>query len=471
MSKLFYRFRKTQSIFKYQELETQTIYFASTEELNDPVEGFTNLVFKGDKIVWRNLFQHYLLCLESMYQTYLVCGEEHTKYSADLIPVFRSIEDIETPKYKELFEKIYLEIFEIFGELLDKIATRTTYVSKEELTQYLYPLNIIALEIIQKHYELEGLIPKRDTSVDLQSINIQGITKSIDAIEALIQKHGKEKMDKFLNLSVQFYKELNFIQNINFKETPNKLFLLNFTQNYLKAIEKLTYPKTYVASFTGEKAINNSSVWGHYGDGHQGVCLIFDANENDILPFSNAKIGLNSNGIVLGKIDLSFRKIAYNRGYPEIDFFRSLGRLTSTKLYSTWYTDDEKNVSGIYKEIFDDTDKWRQEYWDKFAENSLIKTKDWKYEKECRLLLNGGMDGEIDKKYRLLKYDFLNLKGLIFGINTSVGDKMKIFEIIKNKCIESQRNSFEFYEAYYCNFNKNVQFKKIDFNFRQENEK
>lgn len=40
MSKLFYRFRKTQNIFDFKELENQEIYFASNEELNDPMEGF-----------------------------------------------------------------------------------------------------------------------------------------------------------------------------------------------------------------------------------------------------------------------------------------------------------------------------------------------------------------------------------------------------------------------------------------------
>lgn len=31
------------------ELEKQEIYFASPSELSDPMEGFSNIVFKGDK--------------------------------------------------------------------------------------------------------------------------------------------------------------------------------------------------------------------------------------------------------------------------------------------------------------------------------------------------------------------------------------------------------------------------------------
>ncbi|TLD87247.1 hypothetical protein [Helicobacter sp. MIT 05-5294] len=54
--KMFYRLRSLKSIFEYKELENQEIYFAPLDELSDPMEGFRNLVFKGDKIVWKNLF-------------------------------------------------------------------------------------------------------------------------------------------------------------------------------------------------------------------------------------------------------------------------------------------------------------------------------------------------------------------------------------------------------------------------------
>ena len=461
MSKLFYRFRKTQNIFDFKELENQEIYFASNEELNDPMEGFKNLVFNGDKIVWRNLFKHYLLCFEFMYQTYLICGESHAKFEIDLIPIFRNSDDIETLKYKELFKKIYLETFEIYGQIIDKIATRTTPILKEELFKYLYPFHMIALEIIQRNYESEGLIPKRENALDIQNFIEQDNIKLIDVVEAMIQEHGQEKMDKFLRATSFFYEEFNFVQSINLKHTPNKLFLLNFPQNYLRAIEKLTYPKNYVACFTGEDAINNSSVWGHYGDNHKGICLMFKPNEKESLPFSNAKIGYGGNGVILGKISLSFDKIIYGEAYPEIDFFRSLGRLPIPKLNATWYKDDDKKLSDIHSEVFTDEEKWRNGYWNKYSQNNLIKTKDWAYEDEYRLILNSGIDGEIDKEYRILKYDFQNMRGLIFGINTTDEDKVKIFEIIQKKCAEYKRKDFEFYQAYYCNTNKNIQFKKF----------
>ena len=53
-----YRFRSMEYLLgdKYQELERKTIYFASPDQLNDPMEGFRDIVWSGDKIVWTNFF-------------------------------------------------------------------------------------------------------------------------------------------------------------------------------------------------------------------------------------------------------------------------------------------------------------------------------------------------------------------------------------------------------------------------------
>ena len=51
-----YRFRSMEYLLgdKYQELERKTIYFASPDQLNDPMEGFRDIMWSGDKIVWTN---------------------------------------------------------------------------------------------------------------------------------------------------------------------------------------------------------------------------------------------------------------------------------------------------------------------------------------------------------------------------------------------------------------------------------
>ena len=91
----------------------------------------------------------------------------------------------------------------------------------------------------------------------------------------------------------------------------------------------------------------------------------------------------------------------------------------------------------------------------------MIKTKDREYEKEYRLILSGLLDDEIKKENRILQYDYKHLKGLIFGIKTPLEDKLKIINIIANKSKIHNRSNFEFYQAYYCHKNKNIQHKKL----------
>ena len=61
----FYRFRSMEKLLgpSFQELGRQTIFFSGPEDLNDPMEGFQDLVWSGDHIVWSNLLKNYVHCL------------------------------------------------------------------------------------------------------------------------------------------------------------------------------------------------------------------------------------------------------------------------------------------------------------------------------------------------------------------------------------------------------------------------
>lgn len=196
---------------------------------------------------------------------------------------------------------------------------------------------------------------------------------------------------------------------------------------------------------------HNSSIWGHYGDNHKGVCLIFESDENNKISFDK-----NTNGLEL-------KEIEYKNEFIEIDFFKYLGALPQGKLINTWYKNEKNEISDISYELLNNQDKWRKSLWKNFYKVVLSKTKDWEYEKEYRLILSSILNPEIDKKDRIYKYDFNNLKGLIFGIKTPIEEKLKIIKIIEAKCTESNRDNFEFYQAYYCHINKNIQHRRMSF--------
>jgi hypothetical protein len=80
-----------------------------------------------------------------------------------------------------------------------------------------------------------------------------------------------------------------------------------------------------------------------------------------------------------------------------------------------------------------------ERYWATFLKSQTTKIDDWAYEDEYRLVLNSLITDYSDASRRKLKYNFGDLKGIIFGINTSDDDKAAILRIIKQKCQEMNR--------------------------------
>lgn len=147
--KMFYRLRSLKSIFEYKELENQEIYFASIDELNDPMEGFRNVVFKGDRVVWRNLLRHYLVCFNC---AYIMHSFSHGRYEfkENSIPaLYNFTKFYPALEHGEFFTEINQHYISTFNKIMDKIATRTTAISRDELLLYLELIHSIVLKIIQ----------------------------------------------------------------------------------------------------------------------------------------------------------------------------------------------------------------------------------------------------------------------------------------------------------------------------------
>ena len=153
-----------------------------------------------------------------------------------------------------------------------------------------------------------------------------------------------------------------------------------------------------------------------------------------------------------------FFEVSYADKPSEVDFFRSIVRLSLVELMKLWYTDEEGNISECASHLppIGNLNTWLKNYRDSFFRDITTKTKDWEYEREYRLILDD-RSGEFDEeKGRTLTYDFNSLKGIIFGIKTSDDDKLKIIQIIQRKCKENNRTDFKFYQAYYSPENSDI---------------
>jgi hypothetical protein len=454
---IFYRFRSTKALLdRHQELSKQSIYFAHPESLNDPMEGYREIYWRGDEIAWKNLFRHYTLCLERVCMLSMLCNEgEHIDINE--IPVFMSISDFPTDEAREYCLSIAEALLknEHVDALIKGIASRTTPIRKNELTFYLSAIHLFAIELIQQKYEEIKIIPSRQKKIESADEIIKTIanTKQIELIESLIKdRKDKDIPEIIFSVSKKINLQLSLLSQYNtppHEIDPNKtLIIQDFPESYVKSLAKLIYPDWYTACFMS--SCESSSVWGHYGDNHKGVCLIFesiDSESDNHLQLIGVN-GWSSTGPTHGPINLKFEKINYADGFGEIDFFRSLGRLTATTIRSTWHTYNGE-ISSCSEGFASDED-WRNHYWDTFYRDLKIKSKDWEYEKEYRLILNDMLNSHTTTESRTLTYDIASLKGIIFGINTSTEDKLIIMRIIGEK-LQSLTNphDFKFYQAYY----------------------
>ena len=469
-----YRLRSTDRLLgDSQELEKQAIYFANPEELNDPMEGFRDIFWQGDRIAWTNLFRHYLYCLlYCFHRTYapIILGGDSKKIEPQDIPI---TSDMAQPTLEavNLLEDICGRAFKKtnLNEFIAKIVNAKRKAHHEEMLFYLRTLHFTALHEIQGAYIDHGLAPDSERLTKSPSI-----FKAAHKISDLAQQIGDEKiLDVSFEISSRMMTDQLIFHKYNARsevqstfEYNRQLLIFDFPKVYLGQLEQVLYPDWYVACFMRD--YQNSSVWGHYGDNHKGVCLIFEAEttagRNSLT--LNQITGYSNNGEHWNFSPITFYEINYKDTAGEIDFFRSIGWLPEAKLKKAWYSDKDGNLSECAAHLGpDNIESWRENYWNNFYPDITVKTRDWKYEQESRLILHSMLDDLSEERKRTLTYNFNSLKGIIFGIRTPDTDKLKIMETILKKCQENKQKDFEFFQAYYCYETGNIQKHKISLKF------
>ena len=437
----FFRFRSVDVLLgEFQELEKQTIYFASPEELNDPMEGLQNMTWSGDKIVWTNLFRHYVSWSHAAFLGLKILGDDQELR----IPISSRLHQL-SPFGKDLFDGIWGKFLNMpnISEIIEALANTKHKISYRELRFYLGHIHDVFLGERFKFYVEHGFMPEHEIPVWLEESTI--VNRWTSVILASIKASEKIKNDKKLSDVLLFLEHQHNDLKFELKyELPavlegilgknNELVLFDFPDVYAKGLIELPWPKWWTACFT--KSCQNSSMWAKYGDSHKGVCLIF----GDSLNLKPNKYWVTD-----------FRKVRYGCKPLEIDFFRSIGAGTVTEIMETWYTDQDSNRSECASHVGagDDENAWQQDYWDNFLDTITTKTGDWEYEQEYRIILYDIMNRFVVENDRVLTYDFNSLKGVIFGIRTSDEDKREIIEIIKKKCNTINRIDFKYFQAYY----------------------
>ncbi len=427
------------------------------------MEGFRDIVWQGDSIVWTNLFRHYLYCLNMTYTLARIVGDS-TKIEPEKIPVLGDMVHQPTPDALKLFDGICDRVFEQ-GSLhgfIANLANTKRKVRYDELLLYLLSLHFTALPEVRNAHIDHGLAPDCQPWESFSS-SVFGHTPSIADLAQRIDDESPlnfllSTTSRWISSSASLTGKLTAKSDpASILEKNRQLLFFDFPEVYISQLGQLLYPNWYVACFMND--YRNSSTWGHYGDHHRGACLIFQAEATQ----GRSSLPLNQSGQCK---DFSFHEVEYRDRAGEVGFFRSLGRLPRNLLKEVWYTDQDGNLSECSSHLGpSDEHAWRDSYWINFYRDIAIKSKDWNYEQESRLILYGLLDDLKTKEQRTLTYNFSSLKGVIFGIKTSNDDKLRIIKPILKKCQVTNRSDFEFYQAYYCHESGEIRKDQLAVNF------
>ena len=431
MTKPLYRFRPIESVLSYEdlgypekpneqigfdELRKNQLYLSPLENLNDPMEGYKNPFWKGDKIIWNNFFKHYAMCLA-------VCMCQAT----------------------------------LHGEYVEAFSEAKRKIYKNELRFYLSTINMYIADLVRIAFVgLDANLTPVDLDLSKKALlNKNAITKFLSL------KESSAIEEKNVQISAK-ENELKLVTMIKAEawEKVGANITYDFPSLYLDAIEDLLYPRALIACLS--ERYDNPSMWSHYSRNHTGICLEF-TTDGEFFPV-NTIVGIGgtatSTTYTSGPSNFTLHKVTYDEEYPEIDFFNSLGQLPIPTLNSAWLYDDEGNRSDCLNQLSNDEDAWRQKYWDHYPTIVTKKLSDWEYEKEFRAISTSGFNQDTVSKGT--SYHFDNLDGLIFGMQTKDDHKAKIIEIIKEKCVTANRPTFNFYQAYYNPKNNRVEKMRLE---------
>lgn len=455
MPDFLYRYRSVEKLLgsdeSQGELAGHYLYFASPEQLNDPFEGYRELYFSGDRIVWRNLFKRYMTCLIVRNHQYLVGmpledGNFPDAYDLRMLPASFSVPG-DTVVAKFLSNGNVCRHISFFAKLERK-------VSKEELAVHLRSVQVYAMKlVVMMFYDLGVKSVEEKLRLMTEDQALQYSSAMLDVCDSVSETDAKPAEAVQFNIALHVTESNLFLANYKaFKEQVKnekwRSLVHSFNAQFIESLRGLSHRDWFTACFM--ERCSNSAIWGTYGDNHKGVCLKFKVDNSSHRPqlMLHMPVAVGQDGSIWEMAKLDFEKVQYKNDISDLDFFRSIGIYPKNVLLRNWYLDENGEASTCLS-VLNNEKEWVDTYWKRRQLSITTKMQDWQNENEYRLILQNGMPDYSSSKNRCLEYDFHSLEGLIFGMRTPETAKYKIIQVVEELCDKYQRKNFNIYQAHH----------------------
>lgn len=353
----FYRFRSTKNLFnrynekekseieRLGELEEQIIFFPETHQLNDPMEGYRDLVWKGDEVLWTNFIRNfmifYVIMLSEIKSNKSIEDIDFKEVKYKFFMKFRNINSVKNKKTGEYYTIDQINNIKeediIDLEFIPRIdLVNAQFLPLLEIDNFKKLIQILMKNEIKNH-KIEFLLGIILLNIhnfllnkDSESFNDESLT-DIERIINTNEYSPLKKEERFYSIN-----KSNIEIDIYFKT-------INF---YLKVIDESMFDNWYVTCFMTKS--DNPIVWSHYAENHQAVCFVFKATEES----NQFYLNLQNNEEKDFKLELN--KVDYDENKRnKLNPFENFGMLMSEDLYNQWLVFN-KNVSDIKEKIYND---------------------------------------------------------------------------------------------------------------------
>ena len=437
---MLYRFRDIEKLVNepYEELKKQYFYFASPDSLNDPLEGYVDFYWQGNKIAWLGLFKNYVwqVCF-AFFNFYIGCTAQEIQnmyFSRSEI----HMKDTDFLKIRSKLENDFANE-SMINEIASILGESGREISQNELQYVLLSIHGIAMFYANKTFEsiCGNIFGTLKIFKKNESIKKEQKEKTIDIIKKICA--GNSDVGLLLTI-INNTRLTESIQTTSKEETQEKIefMFFDFPNSYSKHVIDLAYQAWYTVCFNS--SYEDPKMWSHYADNHKGVCMIFDFGDTGYVDLEP----INSN-LEEKKKHFAINSIDYNRKPSKVNFFETLGNLFGDEREHWFFHNGEK--SSTLTTILSDVEKWRTEYWSEFQKRFLRKSSAWASEQEKRIVLDDTFYDHTDVEQRKFKYEFEQLHGIIFGINTTLSNKQKIIRVLQEKRKEIHRKPIQIYQA------------------------
>lgn len=481
-----YHYRSINAAVK--EIQSCTFRFAAKEELNDPIEGYVRVYWKGDKQAWEGLFRNYICSFYNALTLYLLAADENEIRNKSVMIDVHAFDDLPLGKILKDIRKKLLSDIDI-KKFVNLYGEGERECSIDELSLILNYIHVKVVKICMEEQRDHGFIPKEEAdgvlvnycSIDFPPFPFEALDNRImDSgsfrifTKLAISKLKDVVTGKILELGIggnvflygNTVKEGDDGERVLWDENKQRRkwlsLMFDYPQIYINRLRDMIYPESFIVCFSGKN--NNSTMWGNYADSHRGVCLIYETDDSgNLLICSDNSI----NSSVQKKYHyrkIKPERVQYGGNLIERNFFETFGRLTFKQIKS-WLTGEDGTESKYIKKIMENLEAWRKSYWEAFKKKNYTKLDSWEYEDEYRIHVdNSFQEYGSSQEDRIIRYNPDCLKGIIFGINTSEFDRLRILKAFLERKVEEEdgnSDNIDFYQAIYDEDTQSINIRKM----------